>query len=87
MSLQIPDISKLWGGKSRKKSNMEIKNVQQHYRRVTKFREEGRERLKIALRNMKKLLCYSMKRASSHNDLDFNFRNELVSDDSQSQGQ
>jgi hypothetical protein len=87
ISLQIPDISKLWGGKSRKKSNMEIKNVQQHYRRDIKFREEGRERLKIALRNMKKLLCYSMKRALSHNDMDSNFRNELVSDDSQSQGQ
>jgi len=83
MSLQIPDISKMWGEKSRKKSNMEIKNVQQHYRRVTKLREEGRERLKIALRNMKKLLCYSMKRALPHDDLNSNFRNELVSDDSQ----
>jgi len=51
MSLKIPDISKLWGGKSRKKSKTEIKNVQQHYRRVTKFKEEGRERLKITLRN------------------------------------
>ena len=86
MSLQIPDISKLWGGKSRKKSNTEIKNVQQHYRRVTKLTKEGRERLKVALRNMKKLLCYSTKRALSY-DLDSIFRHELVSDDSQSQGQ
>jgi hypothetical protein len=66
---------------------MEIKYVQQHYRTVTKFREEGTERLQIALRNMKILLCYSMKIALSHDDLDSNFRNELVSDDSQSQGQ
>jgi hypothetical protein len=44
MGLQIPDISNPWRGKSRKKSNAEIKNVQ-HYRGVTKFREEGRERL------------------------------------------
>jgi hypothetical protein len=51
------------GRKKQKKSNTEIKNVQQHYRRVTKFREEGTERLKRALRNMKKLLCYRMKRA------------------------
>ena len=53
MSLKTPDISKLWGG-NRKKSNTEIKNVQQQYRRVTKFRDKGTERLKIALRNMKK---------------------------------
>jgi hypothetical protein len=66
---------------------LEIKNVQQHYRRVTKYRDEGRERLKIALRNMKKLLFYSMKRALTHDDLDSNFRNKLVSDVSQSQGQ
>jgi len=46
-----PRYFKAMGGKSTKKSNTEIKNVQQHYRRVPKFREAGRARL--ALRNIK----------------------------------